>query len=481
MRKNKTGTIFLVSILALAGIGISYAGFTDVITVFGTVDTATVEIAVVDYSGTDVWKVYGPGAPPGEIVEWHGFVNDPARPTQASLELLYPGCTVILVASSWALAGIDYDVDMVWDNIFPCIDFTADVIIHYIGSIPAKVGVGDLVWDVNGFDFSPYVTFAAYWYMDINPDPAIVELQKGQAVELPVQMHYCDYIGIEVTIHLEQDDELQDLTGTMSFDIMAMQWNEQLPYQFYPTKNIGSGSLTIIGVQSDWAWLNPIGYNFGTNPYSFDLTAPACNEGVALMGFVDTSEGELGEQGEWSPYYASFVIRDNSGKYVQAGFSNTWLGAWYELPAQNWDRVRLENNMGLPQPERHHVNVGGNCGYLIDGTWVGYPNGDLIYGSTERYFFQLIADPIAETFTLQVYAMGSSAPDTIPFQNMYNYPQWNEIGSITVGASNFNFEAVQFEARLDPSGDGYTDPDDTTTISWYDLHIGIPLSFSEIP
>ena len=56
-KKGKIGTIFLVSILALAGVGISYAGFTDYIFVYGTVDTATVDIELTDwYSGTFVWN-----------------------------------------------------------------------------------------------------------------------------------------------------------------------------------------------------------------------------------------------------------------------------------------------------------------------------------------------------------------------------------------------------------------------------------------
>ena len=50
MRRNKIGSMFLVSVLALAGIGISYAGFSDSISVYGTVDTATVNLDIVAYS-----------------------------------------------------------------------------------------------------------------------------------------------------------------------------------------------------------------------------------------------------------------------------------------------------------------------------------------------------------------------------------------------------------------------------------------------
>ena len=58
MKYNKIGTIFLASIFALAGLGVSFAGLSDVLYVYGTVNTATVELVVEDYSGTIVWKIW---------------------------------------------------------------------------------------------------------------------------------------------------------------------------------------------------------------------------------------------------------------------------------------------------------------------------------------------------------------------------------------------------------------------------------------
>ena len=59
MIQNKLGAIFIISVLALTGIGISYAGFSDTIFVYGTVDTATVELEIERYSGTWVFKIWG--------------------------------------------------------------------------------------------------------------------------------------------------------------------------------------------------------------------------------------------------------------------------------------------------------------------------------------------------------------------------------------------------------------------------------------
>ena len=61
MNKNKIGTVFLVSILALAGVGVSFAGLSDIITISGSVSTGTVDLVPKTYSGTWVWKVYPHG------------------------------------------------------------------------------------------------------------------------------------------------------------------------------------------------------------------------------------------------------------------------------------------------------------------------------------------------------------------------------------------------------------------------------------
>lgn len=50
----KLGAIFFVSILTLAGIGISYAGLHDVITIFGSVQSATIQFQDVTYEGTEI-------------------------------------------------------------------------------------------------------------------------------------------------------------------------------------------------------------------------------------------------------------------------------------------------------------------------------------------------------------------------------------------------------------------------------------------
>jgi hypothetical protein len=165
-------------------------------------------------------------------------------------------------------------------------------------------------------------------------------------------------------------------------------------------------------------------------------------------------------------------MTDSDGNYVQVTFNNDWLGTWYEIPPSPWDRIRMENNMGLNQPEQWYATVGGVLGYNMAGTWVGEGNGATVYPSDGTYLFQLIADPILKTFTLQVYGMGSSAPQVgWPKQNMFNYPQWLEIGQINVGSS-FDFTEVSICAILWASTQAGAG--ETSTIVWEDMEVGAP-------
>jgi len=227
----------------------------------------------------------------------------------------------------------------------------------------------------------------------------------------------------------------------------------------------GSLSITGTGWKSigDWCPCN----------YIEDLTATG--EPVALRGYIDTSGAAVANTSDWSKYYAKFSIIDIDGNKVEVVFGNDWLGNWYEMPAQQWDRIRMENNMGLSQPQQYYATVGGVLGYNMSGTWVGTGNGATVYPSDKEYFFQLIADPAAKTFTLQVLAKGSSAPASPPAawpkQNMYDEAKWLEIGTIYVGDS-FNFAKVTPCAILWASTQaGVTE---TSTVSWSEIEIDAP-------
>ena len=259
MNTGKIGTMFLVSVLVLASVGITYAGFYSNRSLYGTVDTATVNLDIVEFSGTWVYKVWGwtdPQHPPDAPASWKGLdiTWDPAgevlicrgfdqyQPTETKLDDWvgdYPGTQWEAISHAQANPGtqhgtppVNYDVDMEWDNIFPCIDFIADVVVHYTGSIPAHIAQPTPTWIVGEQYFAGYTTFKAYWYTTGKANLntlGVIDLHKGNEITTwPIQVHECQYVGIEVWIHLPQlpDNSLQDKHGEFNFNISSMQWNE---------------------------------------------------------------------------------------------------------------------------------------------------------------------------------------------------------------------------------------------------------------
>ena len=232
MKANKIGTVFLVSTLALAGIGISFAGLTDSIHVYGTVKTGTVDLEIHNYSGTWVWKVWGIGAPDGEIHVYTGYEEN--KPDMAALETLYPGCNIELI--SWAKGrdaiasdptnqdtGLAYDAIVEFYNLFPCIDFHADIVFHYNGTIPAKIINVDMGWEGEETLLPDDSTgdWLAYLY-----STGDLTYKLGQSA-LPAQIHYCELLYYEANIHIPQNNLFQGLSGTGYLTIEVQQWNDE--------------------------------------------------------------------------------------------------------------------------------------------------------------------------------------------------------------------------------------------------------------
>ena len=245
------GVMFLATILALAGIGITYAGFTDAISVYGTVDTATVDINVVQwYSGTWVWKVWGGTYTGDEIYIYNGWVQN--KPTNEQVLALpeFTGATDAELIS-WSYAGTGThvwpdgttsDVDMVYHNLFPCIDFSADFIFHYEGSIPAKINLAGIypIDDPSGFlswlwDYNSGNPGYGAWVEAYRCEPkydtsgkTIVDwnIDYKDPVDVGYQLHFCNYVYVKLVIHLPQVNKLQGLRGTFGGNIGVIQWND---------------------------------------------------------------------------------------------------------------------------------------------------------------------------------------------------------------------------------------------------------------
>lgn len=175
---KKAMGMFAALVIALGMSGLAYASWSETLTISGTVNTGTVDVAWSEIGTSD-------SEPPDKDV-----------------------------------SGIDCEIDAVNPNLlhvtvtnaYPCIDYYNIVDIHCVGSIP--VHIYDII--VN------------------NPHPNHVEVDISyyadpgctiEIIDLPIQLHTCDTIFALIHVHLTQD-ALQNHTYGFSAQIVAIQWNE---------------------------------------------------------------------------------------------------------------------------------------------------------------------------------------------------------------------------------------------------------------
>jgi len=315
----KIGTIFLVLIMSIAGIGISYAGFTDTIYVHGMVNTASVELQVVDYSATWVYK----------DLTTHEKVMFSEE--QYDDNLMY-------IAKAIAYEGDEnpYDVEFLFDNIFPCTDFIADFVVQYTGTIP--VNVVEMSFETEDAWLEPLLYYKInhcsfvdnIWFIG---EEMIINDNTGLS-----QIHPGDYIHVEVYIHLPQDNSLQGLTAEFSGRLIVMQWNDNCdsPPQGNKILDIPTEIVTVyntVGMESYIITLLsnvPAGYDV-VNEYYLGWCVDQDN---TLCTYYDATL--------WSSY-------DNNIPY----------------PSDSWDKVNyIINNKGTANKEQiqraiwHYIDHG---------------------------------------------------------------------------------------------------------------------------
>jgi len=250
------GVMFIVTALALAGVGITYAGWTDTITVSGSVDTGDVDFDVESYSGTWVYKI-----------DPHGIERLESQYNGSSVVVPTPTGTPIgghdgndWVAAAWAEPTTDNDVivddsvTITFDNLFPCQDFVADFIVHYEGSIPARIAGSHIINTDNVGDGDQYLELGpqysddsdANWMEDLwacyQKDPGAgfgiwIEAYRatqddnggwiiqGEQVDNGVQVHNCEYLWFKVIIHIPQNNAYQGCYGEFDMQLTAIQWD----------------------------------------------------------------------------------------------------------------------------------------------------------------------------------------------------------------------------------------------------------------
>ncbi len=241
--------IAVALIVALGGLGVGYAAWTDKVTITGNVETGTLDLEVVEYSGMWFWKI------PGDVPEYY-FTTDPSYvPTPIPGEDL--PFIVAYAASSQTLDvnndPVDDAVTMTFDNLFPLdggvplygpgdvpigsqYAWRANFVVHYNGSVPAMVSAeftevhGDAALLALWAEDPPpwngiWVVFerldATY---DEGDDPW--QHRTGIYITDTIQMHQCEYVLCWMCVEIPQNNDYQDLEGGFTAEINAIQWNE---------------------------------------------------------------------------------------------------------------------------------------------------------------------------------------------------------------------------------------------------------------
>jgi len=224
---KKIGILALTLVIALGALGIGYASWTDSVSITGTVNTGTVGINAVYFSGTDIYKDLSNDAL--VAVHWMADAGGQVIWTSGSAP-----ASNVLVASAGSTAGkLDDTIDITFVGAFPTDELTADFVIESVGTVPVIVTADftqanemlKWLWD-NG-----YVTVYACKFSFVDGRPVF-----GAAITGPVQLHQGDMVKVWLTIDLPQADELgnseydQEDFMNQNWDftavINAIQWNE---------------------------------------------------------------------------------------------------------------------------------------------------------------------------------------------------------------------------------------------------------------
>ena len=259
---TKIASLFLISVVALAGVGVGYSAWIDTIYIEGTVSTGYLSYDIVEYSETWAYKYLI-----DDSIVYFDHEIDPD-----------PDYVYVADAQAHDGTGTGYDVIMTFNNAFPCAELTADFIFQYTGSIPVKINQMSFGY-VSGYDFSDYLTYEAHpatwdgtqWIIDDSID-----------VGLGYQLHDCDHVWVGVMLHIDvNDNDMQSQTGYFGGTIELIQWNE-----YTPTTNIPPTASASANPES------------GTAPLTVDLIG----SGSDIDGTIDLYEWDYEGDGtyDWS-------------------------------------------------------------------------------------------------------------------------------------------------------------------------------------
>jgi len=219
MKRKKIGIILITSIIAVAGISVGLTFWNASITFFGTISTGSVSCEVIEFIGTWVYE---------DNITGECIVSDKVLDNES----------LKLIAYSKTISGDDYDVLIIFDNLFPSVLFKSGITLKYTGTIPGKISNISLIY--NSSDS---------WIEDLILSGDIyttIHDSAGNNVSLGYLIHKDEKIEINFYINIPHNQNLKNLSGYFSSNFEILQWNEYIP----PPGNNSPPSGTLLNISN---------------------------------------------------------------------------------------------------------------------------------------------------------------------------------------------------------------------------------------
>lgn len=196
MVAGKTAVLFMSSVVALAGIGASYACWYDDLYVDGTIETGDLEWVIEWYHISD-----------DNDIDWNcgdGFENP--LPHEVDKDVGYMTAT---------LSDDKKTLDVLFHNTYPMYYGHVTFWVHNVGTIPLHID------HVNLYEEGELVGTFTENFLHVFDDD--YEILYGDSFGM--QLHPCEYAELSFSFHLRQPAE-QDTIYHFTIEVVASQWNE---------------------------------------------------------------------------------------------------------------------------------------------------------------------------------------------------------------------------------------------------------------
>ena len=208
--RMKIGAMFIVAVMALAGVSAGYAHWTDSINIQATVVTGDVNWEFTGTSGTWGWK---------------NTVTDALIATTTAT--LPDNC--VLIGSAYGTIIDGHAATLTFSNIFPGVVWCADLVITYTGSVPGKINsiTYNNFWPEAGDEtLLDYYTVDSYEVYDAGN--GLIGTYYDEAI-FGVQLHSGYTVHAILCIDLPNDNDYQNLVGGFNVNLEVINYNEYDP------------------------------------------------------------------------------------------------------------------------------------------------------------------------------------------------------------------------------------------------------------